>query len=986
MNAPSWDRVKQVFQVVLERPASERTASLHALCGEDQALQAEVESLLAAHEQVGSFAERPAMELLDEPALDGSGREADESVGRAVHPGDRLGVYEIQALLGAGGMGEVYKARDTRLDRTVAIKVLPSHLAADREGYRRFEREARAIASLDHPHIGALYDVGQEGDLHFLVMQYLEGDTLASRLAKGALPLDRVLRYAVEITDALDHAHRRGIVHRDLKPGNILVTKAGAKLLDFGLAKWRVAEASGVVDGRSALAAPGESLTEEGMVAGTLPYMAPEQLEGKEVDARTDLFALGAVLYEMTTGRKAFDGGNPANVIAAILGSDPPAVSTLQPRAPAALDHVVRTCLAKDPDERWQTAADLKRHLTWVAKADLLPGTAAASKALGRRRERVAIGLVAIVAGAFVLGITSWIRRPPVPPRSATRAVLPLGAAESLAGLNLNPVLAVSPDGTRLVYVARRGDSRPQLHLRALNELSGLPVPGTEGAYHPFFSPDGQWVGFFVDGKLKKAPVSGGPPLTICDVDPDRDGARGASWGSDDTILLAPSFNAGLSRVSARGGSVRPVTTLTKERRERSHRFPHLLPGGKAALFTVGTADIEWWDDAQIELVSIETGERRVLIEGGTSARYSPTGHIVYARKGSLLAAPFDLARLEVSGPAVTVVDDVSTPPGGGNADFAFSMDGTLVYVARLRPATGRLLWVDRQGQAQPLMERRDEFYYPRLSRDGQRLAVAVARANDEVWIYEFGRDALERRVFGWQNTAPAWTPDGTRIAFLRSRDDVFGSLFWQPADGSRPAEPLTTLGPGGFPGSWSPDGQTLAFSVFGRDPKTGGWDIWILDLRGERKPHPLVQTGFAEANPEFSPDGRWLAYVSNESGRPEVYVMPFPRSGERWQVSTDGGTQPAWGPAGKELFYHSRGALMKVSVETEPAFALTRPAVLFQTRLMGDGEDFFRGYDLSPDGKRFVMIEHDEPGPPPAHVNLVLNWFEELKARARTK
>ncbi len=983
-NAPSWDRVKQVFQEALARPPHERAACLQQMCGEDRALRAEVESLLATHQQAGSFADRPALELLDELAL-GWDSQTFASVGRVMRAGDRLGAYEIQSLLGSGGMGDVYKARDTRLDRLVAIKVLPADLASDGNHYQRFEREARAVASLDHPHIGALYDVGQEDGLRFLVMQYLEGETLASRLASGALPTDQVLRYAIEIAGALDHAHRRGIVHRDVKPGNIFLTKAGTRLLDFGVAKWRAVAATGAVNSLSAHTNASGSLTEEGMIVGTLHYMAPEQLEGKAVDARADLFAFGAVLYEMTTGRRAFEGTSPASVMAAVLDSEPPSVSTLQHLAPAALDHLVKICLAKDPDERWQTAGDLKRQLMWIAKGDVSPGAATASAPRGRRRERVVIGLLALVVTALVVGVTAWTRRPPVAPRSVTRAVLPLGPDESLV-LGLNPVLAVSPEGTRLVYVAAHGDGRPQLHLRALNQLSALPVAGTEGAYHPFFSPDGRWVGFFADGKMKKVPVSGGPLVTICDVDPGADGARGASWGWDDTILLAPSFHAGLSRVSAGGGNVRPITALRKDRRERSHRFPHLLPGGKAALFTVGTADIEWWDDARIEIVSLETGERRVLIDGGTSARYSPSGHIVFARAGSLLAAPFDLARLEVSGPSATVVDGVKMRLSGGSTDFDLSTDGMLVYLAGFQRPAHRLLWVDRQGHAQPLMAQRDDFYSPRLSHDGQRLAVAVSRANDEVWIYDFVRDALERRVFGWQNTGPAWTPDGARITFLSSRDEMNGSLFWQVADGSRPAEALTTLGPGGFPGSWSPDGQTLAFSVFERDPTSGGWDIWMLALQGERRPRPLVQTRFAERNPKFSPDGRWLAYDSKESGVWEVYVMQFPPSGERWQVSTDGGIEPAWGPDGRELFYRGGRAMMKVGVETKPTFKASRPAVLFTPRSLAAGGSISPDYDVSPDGNRFVMIEEGEPGPAPAHVNLVVNWTEELKQRVPTR
>jgi Tol biopolymer transport system component len=881
--------------------------------------------------------------------------------------GTQLGPYEIVAAIGAGGMGEVYRARDTRLDRTVAIKVLPPHLASTPEARQRFEREARAVSALNHPHICTLHDVGSQDGTEFLVMEYLEGETLAARLEKGPLPLEQVLKIGMEVADALDKAHRQGIIHRDLKPGNIMLTTSGAKLLDFGLAKAAVPLAVGAT--LTAAVTRTTPVTQQGMIVGTFQYMSPEQVEGKEVDARSDIFSFGAVLYEMLTGRRAFPGKSQLSVASAILEKDPEPISTLQPMTPPALERAVKRCLAKEQEDRWQTARDLQLELKWIAEGSsqvTLAPTGAVGGARGRRT--LIFGLGALVLGAVIAGLAVWNLKPTLP-QPVSRTVIALPPGQRLAGLE-QPAVALSPDGTHLAYVAMQGGTQ-QLYLRAMYGLEARPIPGTEGATNPFFSSDGQWLGFFAGGKLKKVSVSGGAAVTLGDAAI----ARGASWGSQGTIVFAPASVSGLQQVSETGGTSQPLTRL--ERGEVSHRWPEFLPGGKAVLFTAGRTTVNW-TDAQVAVQSFGAGERRNLIQGGTQPRYASSGHLVYAQGGSLMAMPFDPERLASSGAAVPVVEGVLQSLSNGAAQYSLSATGSLVYVPGVvQSAQRRLVWVNRVGAEQPIAAPARAYRGPRLSPDGRRVAMPIEEQDSQIWLYDLSRETLTRFTFeGKTNSNAVWTPDGKWLAFISNKEGPT-NIFWQRADGSGGLERLTTSEYIHFPVSWSPDGQFLAFVEI--NPSTG-YDIWVLRL-GDRKAQSFLRTRFDESVPQFSPDGRWLAYISNESGRYEIYVQPYPGPGGKWQISTEGGTEPAWNPNGRELFYRSGDKMMAVDVATQPSFTAGKPRMLFEGRYEPTPATA-PNYDVSPDGQRFLMLKPSETEQAPTQITVVLNWFEELKRR----
>jgi eukaryotic-like serine/threonine-protein kinase len=890
-------------------------------------------------------------------------------------PGTRLGPYEIVAPIGAGGMGEVYKAKDTRLDRTVAIKVLPSHVSGDPTLRERFEREARTIGALNHPHICTLYDVGHETDGDFLVLEYLEGQTLAERLTKGALALDQALQFAIQIADALDKAHRAGIIHRDLKPGNIMLTKSGAKLLDFGLAKTSLVVAS---TGLSMLpTTPPATITAQGTILGTLQYMAPEQIEGQEADARTDIFAFGAVLYEMLTGRKAFEGKTQAGLIGAILKDTSPSTISLQPLTPPALDRIVRTCLAKDPDDRWQSARDLNRELTWIVEAGAQRDRGATRVVRPSHWWTLAIAITIVISALWSLGVWNLSRSAPI--RRPVRLSILLPASDQLFGF------ALSPDGETLVFAAGRGNVR-QLYRRTLDQLAATPIPGTTDGRYPFFSPDGAWIGFEAEESLKKVPLAGGVPVTIYDRASGTVRATNATWGADGRIVFG-TYGAGgrLYQISASGGMPQPVTTLTV-RGEINHSWPEILPGGEAVLYTVSPS-------TKIVVQSLETGERHDIADGA-QARYVPSGHIVFVRGASLWAIPFDLDRLIATGPAVPVVADLGagTQPISSNSIFTIAPTGTLVYSQNPEIAGQRLAWVDRDGQedAVPIAPSRS-FGNPRLSPDGRRL-VLVRRdesgsSNTEIWIYDLATNTERQLTFDpAANVYPIWTPDGQRIVFSSNRAGG-RNLFWRPADGSGRDERLTTSPNIQSPWAWSSDGMNLIFAE--RNPATD-MDIAVLSMSGDRQTRALIGTRFTETEPDVSPDGRWIAYYSNETGREEVYVRPFPNvDGGKWRVSMDGGADPLWGPDGHELFYLSidGSRLMAVPVMTMPTFVSGMPKALFERRYARQSGAI--SYDVSPDGQRFLIIKEGsetDQASARSEFTVVLNFFEELKRLVPTK
>jgi eukaryotic-like serine/threonine-protein kinase len=861
-----------------------------------------------------------------------------------LNAGAKLGPYEIIGAIGAGGMGEVYRARDTRLNRIVAIKVLPAHLADRPELRERFEREARTIASLNHPHICTLHDIGQQDGIDYLVMEYLEGETLAQRLLKGPLPLEQVLEYAIEIADALDKAHRKGVTHRDLKPANIMLIKTGTKLLDFGLAKLKQEVAPPNVK-ISELPTANDPLTAQGTIIGTLQYMAPEQLEGKEVDARTDIFAFGAVVYEIATGKRAFEGKSQASLIAKILETDPPPISSLQPMTPPALDRAVKKCLAKEPEKRWQVASDLCDELKWIAEG----------------------GSQAAVTSPSMLSLK------PALPGPVSRFVITLPPGQHLAGLDCGPAVALSPDGTYLAYVARQGGTQ-QLYLRAMDNLEARPIPGTEGAVNPFFSPDGQWVGFFAGQELKKVYVNGGAALTLANVVV----SIGASWSSQGMIAFAPSFNTSLQQVPDSGGAPQPLSRV--EKGDVSHRWPEFLPGGKAMLFVASPTGITV-SEARIAVQTIETGERKNLILAGTQPRCAPSGHLVYVQGGNLMAAPFDPQRLTATGGAVPVVDGVLRSRTTGAAQYSFSATGSLVYVSGgAQSAQSRLVWVSRNGAEQSLAVPARTYVFPRLSPDGRRVAVAIAEQGTQIWLYDLSRETLTRFTFeGNLNYATLWTPDGKRIAFESNKEGPL-NIFWQLADGSGGLERLTTSEHINAPMSWSPDAQLLAFIEV---TPTTGLDIWVLRM-SDRKAQPFLRTPFNEGTARFSPDGRWLVYMSDESGRYEVYVQPYPGPGGKWQISTEGGTEPMWNSNGRELFYRSGDKVMAADIDTQVGFAAGKPRMLFEGQY-GTAPVPIPNYDVSPDGQSFLMLKPSEQAQAPTQINVVLNWFEELKRRVPT-
>ena len=880
----------------------------------------------------------------------------------ALTAGVKLGPYEIVSPLGAGGMGEVYKARDTRLERTVAIKVLPDQLSSHPDLKRRFEREARVISSLNHPHICTLYDIGHETGIDYLVMEHLEGETVAERLLRGPLPLDQALRIGIEVADALDKAHRQGIIHCDLKPGNVMLTRDGAKLLDFGIARlWQPTQpaADVTVEGRTT------ALHTQALLLGTLQYMAPEQFEGKEADPRSDIFAFGCLLYEMVTGRPAFAGANSLEVVAAIAGAGPVSATTIDERLPAALDRTLQQCLAKDAEERWQSARDLRKELQWIQQ------TPVAGAPVAPAVRRFSVSTLAALSAVLAVGLVISVWRRGIPsaaaPQSLVRFSIALPGDQSLDE-SIGYSVALSPDGKRLAYVASRG-SEQSIYIRSLDSLESVRVPGTGRASSPFFSPDGEWIGFEAAGKLVKVPVSGGSPQVLCDVL----FPAGASWGADDTIVFTPLYTAGLFAMSARGGKPRRLTTPDSSQGEIAHLWPDFLPDGKHVLFTIWNGSTNW-DQSRIAVLSLDTGKWQTVLEGGSFARYDPGGQVLYLRGDTLFAAPFDLTQLRVTGRPVQVVQGVLKELGTGAAYFSISQAGTLAYA----PGTARtparsLVAVDRTGKSRSIAAARRAYNSPRISPDGRRVALWLEDATPNIWIHDLALETLTRASFGSDDHTPVWSPDGKRLAYESSRTGTH-QVFVQQADGTGDAIQVTTGEYDHYLCDWSPDGQHLVYVEW--HPQTGA-DLWTLRLDGRTPPRLFLRSPFNEKQAAFSPNGRWLAYVSDESGQNEVYVQPFPGPGPKQQVSADGGEEPAWSRPGRQLFYRIGGRMMVVNVGDSGAFSVDRPRRLFEGLFYYTAVPN-RTYDVRPDGQ-FVMVGEPELEYATRQINIVLNWPASL-------
>ncbi|HSE62641.1 MAG TPA: protein kinase [Thermoanaerobaculia bacterium] len=884
-------------------------------------------------------------------------------------PGSRLGPYEIVSPLGAGGMGEVYRARDTRLERTVAIKVLASHLSVSPEVRQRFEREAKTISQLSHPHICALYDVGREGETEYLVMEFLEGDTLADRLARGPLPLEQALRYGVEIADALDKAHRQGIVHRDLKPGNVMLTRSGVKLLDFGLAK-AVAPGGGAED---LTALPTQAnLTREGTILGTFQYMAPEQLEGKDADARTDIFAFGALLHEMATGRKAFSGSSQATLIGSILHTEPESISAMQPAAPSALDRIVKTCLAKDPEERWQSAADVKRELRWITEGSQ---AGIPQPVVSRRRNREwlpwALTAVSVLVAAGAVARFGLRTAPPpaamrysivVPDKSAVRAV------------------AVSPDGTRMVFVARDSTGRNLLWIRSRDSLAVQALPGTDNPSFPFWSPDNRSIGFFADGKLKRIEAAGGPPQTLCDAPLNRGGA----WNRDGVILFAPASDSELYRVSSSGGRPTPLTRLDPSRGETSHRWPYFLPDGHRFLYLVASfARTGEQERMGVYVRSLDSNEEKLLVRANSSMAYAPPGYLLFYRERNLMASPFDLKGLRITGDPLPVAEEIQHYPQTYSAQFSVSQNGLLVYQPVSSSGVSQLAWFDRNGSETGHLGPPANQSNPRISPDGKRVAVDIVdpqTGNNDIWIYDAAGGIPTRFTSNPAfDNQPIWSPDGSRIFFMSLRSK-HPDLYLKIASGAADEELILESEAAKYPTDWSPDGRFLLFRSL--DPGTN-FELWTMGVGGDRKPTPFLKASFGVSHGQFSPDGRWVAYNSNESGKWEIYVSSFPGPGGTWRVSMAGGSEPRWRRDGKELFYLAPdGKLMAVAVKEGPTFDADAVTPLFSTRLrqhVSSGDLFT--YDVAADGQRF-LLNTDVGEVTSSPLTVVLNWTADLKSK----
>ena len=883
----------------------------------------------------------------------------------ALASGTKLGPYEIVSPLGAGGMGEVYLARDTRLNRSVAVKILPSHLSKDPEAKQRFDREARTISSLNHPNICTLHDVGHQDGIDYLVMEHLEGQTLAERLSKGPLPLDQVLKYGAEICEGLERAHRSSVVHRDLKPGNIMLTKTGAKLMDFGLAKQSVASATAASGLTATAKTPqgSQPLTAQGTVVGTFQYMSPEQIEGKEADARSDIFALGAVLYEMVTGKRAFEGKTPASAMAAVLEREPTPISLVQPMTPPALERLVKICLSKDPDDRWQTAHDVGLQLKQIAEGASQASASAVPVPHHKRGNAwvwVLTGILGVVAGVtLVLAYLASHRDVHV-----LRVELnpPDKMQFNLSGDHAGPAM-ISPDGRYIVFSAY-GSGGAQLYLRSLDSTSPQALSGTEGAMFPFWSPDSRSVAFFTDDKLKRIEVSGGTPVTICGSTL----GRGGSWNQDGTIVAALSYNTGLSQVPASGGTPTPITMIDGVHYS-SHRWPWFLPDGKHFLYIAVKHNAPTSPETAVFLASLDGKENRLLFHTLSNPIYA-SGRLLFQRENSLVAQSFDPSNGKFSGEPQTLSENVQFDPGLWRMNLSVSTDGMMLYASGTASGTEILTWYDRSGKRLGTVGEQGEFYDLDLSPDEKKVATTeLNTAIATIWIRDLASNLKTRLTFSdGAHLTPLWSPDGKEVAFTSNQQ---AAISVKTIGSSAPERTLLSSPNPIYQAisDWSRDGRYLMY-----EQGTGvNTDLWVLPLSGDSKPFPYTSGSSRGA---FSPDGHWVAYVGQEGGRPEVFVAPFPWTGAKWQVSNGGGAGPRWRADGKELFYFDFNGVTAVEVDgARSAFQVGSSKLLFRLPLRGI---MSREYAPSHDGQRFLAVTPSEGSS--QSLTLVQNWPAELK------
>jgi len=892
-------------------------------------------------------------------------------------PHTRLGPYEIIAPLGAGGMGEVYRARDTRLGRDVAVKVLPSSYADDKQRLERFEQEACAAGALNHPNILSIYDVGTHNGSPYVVSELLDGETLRERLNGGALSPRKAVDYARQIARGLAAAHEKGILHRDLKPENLFLTKdERVKILDFGLAKL-----TGAANAPKQSEIPTRRIdTDPGVVMGTVGYMSPEQLRGQAVDHRSDIFSFGAIFYEMLSGHRAFHRESAAEMMSAILNDDPPDLSETNRNIAPALERMAHHCLEKNREARFHSASDLAFALETLSGANSISGQTAPAMALvGERpakRERLPwIAATTVLSLALLLAlpfVISFFRRSAPAEGRATRFFVFPPEKTTLIGGGQH----ISPDGTRLVYVGSTADGKRVLWTRPLDSLAAVPLPGTEDGANPFWSPDSRFVGFVGSQfKLKKIDLNGGPAQTLADVQ----GSAGGTWNRDGLIIFAKGTSDRLYRVPASGGPVSPVTTLDESRKETAHVFPYFLPDGRHFLYLARSSQKE---NTGIYVAALDSDERHFLVNADSSPAYAPPGFLIFLRDRTLMAQPFDVSKLQLSGDAFPIAEQVGYNPVTGRAFFSVSETGVLTFLSNNAPYN-QLTWFDRSGKQLSVIGEPASDGALRLSPDEKRLAISrldVQTGSTDLWLIDLARNSPTRFTFDPANeSCPVWSPDGSRIAFASNRNGL-NSVYQKPSNGAGNDEMAFKSEEAARPEDWSPDGRFMLFTTVSGGT---GADLWVAPLSGDQKPSPLIQTEFIEIQPRFSPDGRWVAYTSNESGTFQVYVQSFPVSGGKWQVSTGGGAQPQWRRDGKELFYLTADRkLMAVDVNgSGPNFTVAIPRVLFDARVTS----VFPGginapyYAATGDGQRFI-VDTTSGDSTPVPLTVVLNWTAGLK------